>query len=42
MEDYSCFENLRRPFRDAINYIEESLNLLEKNKDFIGKLEEKE
>jgi len=42
MENYSCFENLERPFRDTINYIEESLNILEKNKDFIGNLEEKE
>ena len=39
MEDYSTLE---KPFKDTIKYIDENLNLFEKNKDFIGKLEEKE
>ena len=39
MEDYT---NLEKPFRDTIKFIKENLNLLNKNKEFIFKLEIKE
>lgn len=39
MEDYTSYE---KPFKDTIKYIKENISLLEKNEDFIGKLEEKE
>ena len=39
MEEYT---NLEKPFRDTINYIRENLNIFNKNKEFIFKLEENE
>ena len=39
MEDHS---NLEKQFKDTLKYIEENLNLLDKNKEFVFKLEDKE
>ena len=34
--------NLEKQFKDTLKYIEENLNLLDKNKEFVFKLEEKD